>query len=158
MNAPREKRPASEEVRARQRPPADTDMRFYNKMMWRRYSKHFRQQNPLCEIHMCYVLVNELQLGHILPWFSKLSNSMKAQFLRRKGFEGEILDTDVCDHIIPIKYPFNGSKMDPRNHQAASHTYHNMKRRMERDEQVEDYIDTATGRVPVRMEKGLKYL
>ena len=154
--APKEKRFESEQVKARYRPPAEEDMAFYNQTRWRKYTPRFRARHPWCEIHMLYVLVNELGLEDIVPWFSKLDNEIKLRFLKRKGYEGEILSTDVTDHIIPIKPPFHGSKWHPRNHQGASHRYHNMKRRMEKDEIAEEYYEQDGLRLPLRMKEKFK--
>lgn len=155
---PKEKRPISESVKARRRPPVETDVVFYNSMRWRRYSKQLRAKRPWCDIQMNYVLVNDLGLEDILPWYSKLDNELKYRFLRRKGYQGYILLTDVTDHIIPIKVPFSGSYWNPRNHQCASHKWHNVKRQMEGDEVCEEYIDDIGGRIPKRMQAGRKRL
>ncbi len=124
-------------------------------MLWRRTSKRLREQRPYCQIHMLYVLV-ELGLAEIIPWWSKLDNEIQYRFIKRKGYDGEIKDTELTDHIIPIKAPFYGAKLDRRNLQCASHEWHNVKRRLERDEIVEEYVETKRGRVPVRMLDGLK--
>ena len=144
--------------RSRRRPPVETDVKFYNSTRWRKYSKLLRARRPWCDIQMNYILVNELGLEEILPWFSQLENEMKLRFLRRKGHEGEILTSDVTDHIIPIKAPFSGSYWNPRNHQAASHQWHNIKRKMEQDEVCEDFIGEEKERIPKRMEAGRRSL
>lgn len=152
---PQEKRPGSEQLNARVRPPVDTDIKFYNSARWRKLSVRERIKRPWCEIHMLYVLT-EMGLDDIIPWFSKLDPEMKLRFLKRKGYEGEILSCDVMDHIIPIKAPFSGSYWNPKNHQTASHRYHNIKRTKEKEEIVEEYIDAPGGRIPLRMLEGLK--
>jgi len=153
---PRERRPDSERVRARRRPQVETDVKFYNSTRWRRYSTKLRADRPWCDIQMNYILVNELGLEEILPWYSQLGSEMKLRFLRRKGYQGEIETSDVTDHIIPIKSPFLGSYWNPRNHQAASHRWHNLKRQMEREEICEDYVGEERERIPKRMQAGMR--
>jgi len=155
---PREKRPASEEVKARRRASVDTDVKFYNSMRWRRYSTKLRADRPWCDIQMNYILVNELGLEEILPWFSQLGSEMKLRFLRRKGCQGEIETSNVTDHIIPIKSPFLGSYWNPRNHQAASHRWHNIKRKLEQNETCEEFIGAERERIPKRMQAGMRRL
>jgi len=90
--------------------------KFYNSWSWRKVSKAYRAEHPLC-----------------------------AEAMRQKkatGFD-HVRHAQVVDHIIPIR--FGGSRWDERNFQSLSRRNHQIKTAEERDAPIYQFEKNKHG-------------
>ena len=92
--------------------------RFYNSTAWRKLSRRYRDNNPLCEV----------------------CNEKPAQVT------DHIIRIVADERGYPL--PTGGAAWDERNHMAMCHSCHNRKRGKERHGFVVDSVRTENGLIP----------